>query len=138
MSATPKTLKDVMGNDLTGFQVVKAYFLELEHGLMGFVPAIIKKNKEMVVCLDKSLLEKVWNLLPRRKAKVVEAILLVKMDGSFGFDIRNENKEDTDPIHILSEKEFNGLTEGGGDSPFGWAPGLLGLKKDDRVPSPFE
>lgn len=134
----PKKLADVMGNDLAGFQVVKAYFLELEHGLMGFFPAIIKKNKEMVVCLDKSLLEKVWNLLPRRKTKIVEAILLVNTDGSFGFDIRNENKENTEQVHILSEKEFNRLIARSGDSPFGWVPGLLGFKKDDSVPSPFE
>ena len=134
----PKKLADVMSRDLAGFQLVKAYFLELEHTLMGFFPAITKKDKEMVVCLNKSLLEKVWNLLLRRSAKVVEVILLVNVHGGcFGFDIRNENKENTKSVHILLEEEFLSLTEKSEESPFEWASGLFGVGTTGPVSSPF-
>ncbi len=135
----PMKLADVMDEDLAGFKLAEAYFLELSHGLMGFFPAIFKKDKEMMVCLDKSLLKKVWSRLPRKKAKVVEAIVLVSMEGSFGFDVRNENKENVKPVHILLEQEFNQLIKKNKDtSPFEWAPGLLGLKEEESVRSPFE
>jgi len=140
----PKKLEDVMGMDLARFRLVRAYFLELDHTLMGFFPAIIRKNEineineMMVVCLDRALLKKVWDLLPKRRAKIGEVILLVNTDRNFGFDIQNENKEKTEPVHILTEREFKRLLKGD-DDPFKWAPGLMSLREDDdSLKSPFD
>jgi hypothetical protein len=120
----PKKLADLIAIDLAGFLLVRAYFLELSHGLMGFFPAIFAKDGEMVVCLDKALLEKVWDLLPKRRAEVGEALLLVSPKDSFGFDVRNDQKEDVEPVHILTQEEFDSLTKEY-DLPFKWVSGLI-------------
>ena len=136
MGATPKILQDVMGMPLTNYQLVIGYILELKHSLMGFFPAVITESEEIVVCLTRPLLEEVWNLLPKKRAKIREILLLVNLEECFGFDIQNENKKDTEQVHILSEKEFTELKKQ--ENPFKWTPGLIPLHTEMSVPSPFK
>ncbi len=136
MSYIPKNLGEMIEKDLAGFQLVKGYFLELEHGLMGFFPAIIASSEKIVVCSDILLLKKVWELLPKRPAKLREVLLLADVEQRFGFDVQSQYREKAEPVHILSTGEFSELSQK--PDSFKWSPGLLSLKKEFDVRSPFE
>jgi len=131
----PKNLGEMTGKDLAGFQLVKGYFLELEHGLMGFFPALIASNNKIVVCSDILLLEKVWELLPKKPAKLRDVLLLADIDQRFGFDVQSQHGEETEAIHILSEAEFSGLSQK--TDSFKWPLGLLALRSKPVI-SPFK
>ncbi len=124
----PATLGDVMNKDLSGFQQIQVYYLELEHGLMGFFPALISETGEIVVCLNKELLEKVKKLLPRRRCKQGQLQILANTEGCYGFEVGNPSGDKTKPLHILTEKEFTQRSSE--ERPFKWAPGLVSNDMD--------
>jgi hypothetical protein len=39
-----------------GYRLEKVFYVQLDHGLMGFFPAVIDSQKRVVVCLDRDLL----------------------------------------------------------------------------------
>jgi len=133
MTETPGTMQDIMNKDLAGFQLATVFYAELEHGLMGFFPAIIKEPDEPVICLDQALLAKVLEKLSKRRFKINTLIALVNLEGQFGFDIRNDQRKKTQPLHILTETEFAKLIAEK-EEPFGWARGLVG---NDMTPKEF-
>lgn len=125
MDKMPEKLGDVMDKDLAGFKQVQAHFLQLSHGLMGFFPALIRETEEIVVCLDKKLLVKVMEQLPKRKSQFGDFQMLANTKDGYGFEVGNHNGKETKPLRILSEEEFEKrITEE--EEPFKWAPGLVG------------
>ena len=115
-----KTLAQMMDKDLAGFQLTKGYFLDLAEGSTKTFPAIISETEQVVVCLQESLIMKVWKLLPAKRVKVTDFLLLVNTKDSVGFDVQNQYKGETPALHVLSEQEFNQLTKHG-TNPFRWA-----------------
>jgi hypothetical protein len=130
----PKNLGEVKEGKFTGYELKTGYLLILKHDLMGTFPALIAENNELFVCTDKQLLEKVWEKLPKRPARVIELQLYANSDEGIGFDVRIG--DEAQPIGILSEEEFHALVKDKKDA-FKWAPGLISLKKEARVSSPF-
>ena len=122
-------LSDIIGKDLGNFHLTWAYFLELSHGLIGVFPALITETKEPFVCLNESLLEKVKKLLPERKSKVSEMLVLATVGDSkdnphLYFNLRSvEELEETRPFKVLSEEDINTLSAIHGSLE--WAPGLI-------------
>lgn len=138
-----QSLEEVLGQDLMGFQLAAGYYLELKHGLMGFFPAVIRddgtEREEMVVCLNKASLRKVWDRLPPRSAKITRELLLVHPDQEKGFSIAafmhyfNYGGNKPGPLSILTEESSANLCEQ--EKPFAWAPGLVQLKAEEvQVP----
>jgi hypothetical protein len=120
------SLKDVMGTDLAGYQLVYGHFLELKHGLMGFFPARVKGTKEVVLCVDETVLAEVEALLSKRERKRGRILLLANLVQAKGFNLTNDPNENISPMYILTQDEFVRLVKEKGSDAFEWAPGLVG------------
>lgn len=134
--ATPKNLREVKEGNSDGYKLMTGYCLALTHGLMGFFPALISeklKKDGLFVCVDKGVLEKVWERIEKREAHLIEKQLYISVDKCIAFD--TSIGDSAEPIHVLSEDEFNELIKE--DDPFMWAPGLFSLKDEGEVESPF-
>jgi hypothetical protein len=120
----PENLKKLMEGDQTGYQLHTGYILELQHGLMGFFPAIFKTTKKIVVMLDLELLKKVAATLTPRPFTITSNIFQVNQKLGVAYPMLT-NTEDSKPQVVLTDAELNRLTAE--DShPFEWAPGLIG------------
>lgn len=115
---------DLFGLDLDGWKIAPCYYLELDHKLMGMFPAITG-NEEIVVVLDKSLLQKVWKRLPRKPAKVTSLMVIVHQESGIAFNLEKENYDcaDTDPLHVFSSEAIEALCQK--EDSFRWTPGLI-------------
>jgi len=129
----PRTLWEVKASNMNGYSLKTGYLLMLKHGLMGTFPALISQNEELFVCLDKKLLQKVWEKLPLREAALNE--LQLYTNSSIGFNV--SVGDHTTPIRVLSEEDFIELCERE-NQPFKWAPGLINLKSSSKIKSPFD
>ena len=125
-------LKEYVNKNLEGVKICTAYSLQLEHSLMGYFPAVFVENLDnIVICLSHDLIEKVRNMLPKRKSKIDEITVLVDTEKGIAFDLRLishlnlEEAFDRESLNLLSEEDFNKLTKNG-NKPFRWAPGLIG------------
>ncbi len=60
-----KRIKDLVGEDLTGYQIGQAHFINIKTALMAFYPAQYNDgSREMVVSLDLEVMQEVRKLLP--------------------------------------------------------------------------
>lgn len=125
----PMNLFELLKGDTSAWPIKEFYHLELNHGLMGFFPAIVlAEKKRLVLTIDRSLLGHVWRRLEPRDSKMGKGLGYV--NESLGFLYPNlgqsdHEKEDSKPLKILSEAEYIKLTHNGAEG-FGWAPGLIG------------
>jgi len=119
------TLDDLWERDLAGYEIAPGYYLELEHGLMGFFPAITTRDGEIVVCLARSQLSRVLKCLPARPARIGELFLLVNKSNGLAFNLSHprERGKWLKPFLILSEKKLASLCAR--ENSFAWSPGLL-------------
>ena len=111
-----------------GYELRKVYFLELEHGLMGFFPAILSSDDKRIVFTDNlRLLEKVWQTLEPRKAKLREKTAYISESAGILFiDTESpKEREESVPRKLLTETEFHNLVSSE-EEPFRWARGLSG------------
>lgn len=131
----PKNLGEVKRGRLPGYELKTGYALLLKHGLMGTFPALYFDREEPVVCVDRQLLAKVWQKLPKREARILEMQLYVNVAEKIGFDVSIGDQ--AEPLYILSEAEFEDRMNRE-EEPFKWAPGLLSLRDEREVCSPFE
>jgi len=130
MNEKPKTLGDVMGKDLPGWKMVQGYCLALSHGLMGFFPAVTNDESddgrgEIVVCIEKIQLKRVWDKLRRRKAHVDSFQLLVNEEMRIGFDVKGG--ADMKSLRVFLERDLDEMCAM--EDPFRWARGLLSFSE---------
>ncbi len=119
-----KTLGELFGRDLAGWQIIPCYFLELDQHCMGTFPATLQ-NGEIIFVLQKRLLGSVWGKIERRRAKVSQRLVLNHNESGVCFNLQFQiEKGDMEPLFVLTEEAINSLclTEGS----FRWAPGLTG------------
>lgn len=133
----PMTLFELLKGDWRseGYEMKKIYFIELKHGLMGCFPAIFVSDKKRIVfTTDLKLLEKVWEKLPPRPAKLGQLTGYVNEEtGIFYEDVESPLNEDEEPNRILLNTELDELLKSE-EKPFKWASGLIGggqLRKED-------
>ncbi len=117
-----KKLADLFGCDLSGWQITWGYVLELDHGLAGNFPAI-DQDKEPIVTLDKSTLEKVLERLEQRPAKVTSLMVVAHPASGVAFNLEGYLKGDTEPLRILSAEAIDALCKK--KDSVRWAPGLF-------------
>jgi len=118
-----------------GYQLQKCYYLALEHGLMGFFPAIVKSDKRMVITTDQSLLTDIWKLLSPRHSKMRSFTGYVHERKGVVYPDKTEQfeQEQATPEALLGRKTFEQLVAKEKES-FEWAPGLVG---PDMSPKEF-
>lgn len=98
------------------------YSLEIQENGKSF-PAVISKTKKTVFCLDKALLEKVWEILVPVKAVIAERRIKTG-----GFQILSKKEIELLCLEWENNKE--------GTIPFMWTPGYKTLPESE-VTSPF-
>ncbi len=126
MNETAKqTLGSIMGVDLAGFQLTRAFWLELDHTLMGTFPALVAETNEPVVCLDRELLGRIKDMLPQRRSKEVGTFALANVEQESAFNIEGRLDHGTAPLILITQAKFDELCAAS-DQPFKWAPGLVG------------
>lgn len=129
----PKSLREVKEQQLAGYELKTGYLLILKHGLVGTFPALITEGKELFICTDKKVLEKVWEKIEKRPARIIELQLYANEAKGVGFNVGVG--DEAEPISILSEERFNALV-GSREDAFRWSPGLMSLN-EEAVISPF-
>ncbi len=131
-------LKDVIGKELPGWQSLYGYFMERAHGCMGSFPVIKSETKQIVVCLNRKDLEKIWYKLPIHQVKVSKYLfhvnkaekLAIIMGGIQGDDANSDDFfliQDGEIEAYLKEEEF-----------FEYASGLLSLVDESHATFPKE
>lgn len=135
----PETLNELFGRSLAGWQLSRAHLMELQHGLMGFFPAILnggafgKKSGEVVVVLDKRLLRVVWDHIEKARATITSFMVLACPEIGIAFGLCRNYTEETRAMKIFSEADLATLC-GGKKEPFRWSPGLHGALGDYHPP----
>lgn len=119
------TINDLLGQDLKGWSLYRGYYAILRHGLAGTFPLIRKDTDEVVFCLDLDVLVMVLQKVMPKGFELFSVLLLVKNSENFGFNLDLDSNQEKTPLSILTQNEFDGLTQGG-ENPFKWAPGLMG------------
>jgi len=129
----PKNFGEAKERGLEGYETMLGHVLVLKHGLMGTFPALIRESCEVFVCTDLEVLKQVWELLPKRQAKLLEFELHANLTEKIGF--RADLGDEAQPIIILDEEGFRALSLK--PDTFMWSPGLLSLDGEGEVLSPF-
>jgi hypothetical protein len=129
-AAEPKTqtLKDVVFGNQDGFQLKIGYWLEIDHSLMGYFPAIIEETTEIILTFDPVFLKDVWQILEPKSSKMVEALFYVNEEKSLAFALlANPMQETLGRIgwHVLTRQEFD-QRFADNKAAFRWAPGIFG------------
>ena len=117
-------LGGIIGKDLAGFRISPVFWLELEHGRMGFFPARTARDAEMVVVTERTVLRIAWEKLPRRRAKIRGKFALIHPEMEIGFIFHNDITGEEESIRVFSREGLEQLA-GEAESPFEWTPGLL-------------
>lgn len=141
VASVPGTLGELLGKDLSGWQIGQAHFLELKHGLMGMFPAILndedaESDGEIVLVLDKRLLALVWEHIEHAHAKVSTSLVVANPELGLAFSLERPDPATTKPLRLFSAGELAKLCET--VKPFRWAPGLFGALNPTATPPKFE
>lgn len=128
----PATLFELFKGDWQKDYVLKrAYYAELSHGLMGFFPAVFSlDDRRMVVTTDLRLMERVWQLLEPRDAKLREAVAYINESTAIAYLYADSTleRENRKPFKVLTVSEFESLAVAK-EQPFKWAFGLIGCRR---------
>ena len=131
----PVNLFELLKNDPQeqGYRLEKVFFLQLEHGLMAVLPAVIHSKKRVIMCLDRKLLVEIWKTLEPRQSRmdsltcwVNEPKKMAYVDATGQFE-----RERSKPEKLLTRDEYEKIPKEGPDS-IAWAPGLIGGQYFDR------
>ena len=74
-------------SNLDGFRIKEGYWVELRHGLMGTLPALISATNEPFFCLSRDNIEKALSYLPSKGYKINKTLLLVNEEKRIAFDL---------------------------------------------------
>lgn len=132
----PRNLGELLDQGIADYELGEFYFLELDHTLWGFFPAIFRESNRIVITTDRLLLERVWKTMTSRKSKVGCGSGYIHNDGSVVFPVLGTTPKEvrsSEPQKILSSVEFEELLTQS-NNPFEWAPGLVG---DDMTREEF-
>lgn len=124
----PNNLLELINSESPGWKIRWGYSLQLEHGLMGYFPALFSGTKHVVISLDKSVIEEVWKSLSPRRSKLDTDLYYVNESLGVGFHIGGTQDyllKRAVPFRFLTRERLAELFETTA-KPFQWAPGLIG------------
>jgi hypothetical protein len=117
------------------YHLVTGYLLESERSLGLSFPALISKNNQSFICIEKEILKKVWGLIEKRPAKITEIQLYVNSLKDVGFKIISKDR--IKPVHVLFNNELDIISKK--DKPFNWKGGLYFYEiSREEIISPFK
>jgi len=116
-----------------GYHLEKVFFLQLDHGLMAFLPAVIHSKRRIIMCLDKDLLVQIWKTLEPRQSRMESQTCWVNEQKKMAYvdAIDQTGREESKPQKLLTRDEYEKIQEQGSES-ITWAPGLIGGKYFDQ------
>lgn len=117
-----------------GYRLEKVFFLQLEHSLWAFLPAVIHSKKRIIMCLDQALLVEIWKTLEPRRSRMNSHMCWVNEQRGIAYAnvVDQDEQERTRPEKLLTRDEYEKIPKEGPES-IKWAPGLIGGKYiDDR------
>lgn len=120
---------EMVCKDLTGWEILIGYWVELAHDLIGTFPALYEDN-EIIVTTSRGLLDQVIEILnkERNRHNHINTIpLLYNEKLGIGYNLQMIHKNgtingDLAPFIILTKDKFEKLKD---QRPFYWAPGLI-------------
>lgn len=116
------------------YEIKPVYFLELKHGLWGFFPAIVTEPRRTIIVKDRNLLLKIWEKLTPRESVMRDVFFYIHKNEPVGYEAKHVSEEgESTAYHLMTEEEFDLLTKEN-ETPFKWAPGLVG---NDMSPQEF-
>lgn len=140
-SEIPKNLAELEGKCLADFKFLTCYSLALiDYETRPFYARVVE-SCAAVICPDKELIEKVWDLLPQSpQVRVNKMFLLVNLEKAFGFIPFQRYKKESIPLNILTKKEFDKITKKYSE-PFYWTDfknfKALMFKPGKKIKLPF-
>ena len=115
-----------------GFHLEKGYYLELEHGCMGFFPAVLEKGEDagIIVVTDLYVLESIWRILEPRKARIGEATIYFNPESGYCYGEASESyeQEQREPFRVMTKELLDSLDEP--EKVIRWAYGLFSMKAE--------
>lgn len=126
-------LHQLLKTELNDWTLRSGYYLQLDHGLMGVFPALMRHTRKVVVCLREDLIRNVAAHLPARPFKVSYDSFLVNEKTRVAFSLSGlssipEEAFKRGVCRLLTDEEFQVLVGKRRQSPFMWAPGLLRIR----------
>jgi len=127
----PEDLKEVLCRDLRGYSLRIGFSVELQHGLMGYFPAVISRTKVPVVVFDLNLLMRVWMTLNPLLSKPTPCLYYHNKTQNIAFEVSGRTDEyalshsQSPPVVPLTGDELRRLFVEY-DRPFEWKLGLSG------------
>lgn len=131
----PANLFELLKKDTEeqGYHLEKVFFLQLEHSLCAFLPAVIHSKRRVIMCLDKALLVQIWKTLEPRQSRMESQTCWVNEQKKIAYTdaIDQTEREESKPQKLLTKDEYEKIPKQGSES-ITWAPGLIGGKYFDQ------
>ncbi len=129
-------LKELKNRDLKGWQIKKAFYMELKHSLMGFFPLIEEKTKKIIICINRNDLEKIWNILKPKKVLVQPHQFMINEEEKLCIPLESHAGNEADSNNFLLIT--NDITKHLKKTKFIYTPGLLSLVEEKSIEFPKE
>jgi len=119
-----KVLRSLKEEDIkTDYEIREVFFLELEHSLWGFFPAMVKKD--IILVLDQDYIKEVLKKLPKKEYKIGMTLFYIHKRVSVGYPADSYMGEDFSfPLKIFKKEDFKIFFQMK-KNPFQWARGLI-------------
>lgn len=102
----PKTLGDLLGKDLAGFEMTEVFYLEPKHGTKASGSVIEAETRQPVISLDCVVLAGVSRQLPPRPYNVKSMMALVNRVEGLGFLFDKLINQENKPFHLFTAEDL--------------------------------
>jgi len=112
-------LNELLGKDLAGYKLVVGKFMELDHQLMGYFPAIFSKSRSEAIFVDEAVYQAAEARLEKRPFKTHNFAYLLEPEGKGGFVVEGSGILKRTRTEVYTKEDLDTHV------PIEWAPGLL-------------
>jgi hypothetical protein len=125
-------LKEIKNQNLTDWQLMPVYSMELKHDLWGYFPLITKKK--VVVCINKQDLKSIWEKLKPCEVKVSEDNCMVNISKKLIIPVSSPQGDEasSDSFLLITDDILKHLQK----TKFEYASGLLSFKDETNCKFP--
>lgn len=119
MIQMPRKLEELLGKDLSGYAIKRAYTLSLTKDALGILPARLQGSNHAVVCLDREVAEEVAKVMPERNHHIEMFYCLHHEATGIAFRIHSNALLSAERLEILTRGLFD-TQVGMYKEPFYW------------------
>ena len=129
----PRHLEELLNGNQEGFEVKMCYWLQLDHGLMGTFPAILKDTKIVILTHDKETIVRVWRSLKPRRSKMTTGPWMVSEQIGIAYNVPPQASDHKHSLpHKLFRRDEINTYFAVDPNPFDWAPGRIGAQISEQ------